>query len=93
MQSQKRVRRSVATSPPPRHSECGTSRGRLLAPGRVAHLPDPVGQWLVEDACYARYSGGAAPALHRFPWPPLVRSVVGDSVSHYVVSVNAGTQD
>ena len=40
---------------------------------RAASLAFPTasGQWHLELAYVARYSGGAAPALHRFPCPAL----------------------
>jgi len=60
----------VATDPPPRNVRSGANVSRLLAPGRAARLPDSsFGQWRRVSRRCARYSGGAAPALHRFPCP------------------------
>src|SRR6185437_9195083 len=68
------ARTDHALEPPPVLPRGSAIRGanvsRLLAPGRVARLPDrSVGQWLVRARVIARYSGGAAPASHRFPCP------------------------
>jgi hypothetical protein len=50
--------------PPPR--ACVVARaGR--SPGFGLSLAFPVAQWRMERGTYARYSGGAAPELHRLP--------------------------
>jgi hypothetical protein len=49
----------------------GAGGGRLLAPGCTARLPSRVSdQWHFERTFIARYSGGAAPALHRISVSP-----------------------
>lgn len=60
---------SYPTSPPPRTHLCGTDDGRLLAPGRPFAFPTEV-SGTQNGRVFARYSGGAAPASHRFPSPP-----------------------
>ena len=60
---------SYPTSPPPRTHLCGTDDGRLLAPGRPFAFPTEV-SGVMNGRVFARYSGGAAPASHRFPSPP-----------------------
>jgi len=48
-------------------------RGEVVSWLRAASLTFPTVRSVVfEDAYVARYSGGAAPASHRFPWPQLV---------------------
>jgi hypothetical protein len=37
-------------------------------------------QWLSSPGENSRYSGGAAPAFHRFPWPPHVTSIVEENL-------------
>src|SRR6266550_3409947 len=64
----------IATSTSPEALNRGANESRLLAPGRIAHLPSQFGQWCYERACDARYSGGAAPAFNRFPWLPFAIS-------------------
>src|SRR5471030_2032857 len=61
--------------------KCGANVGRLLAPGCVARLPDLPGQWHRKHAHLARYSGGAAPALNRFPCPAFAISCSRESIS------------
>lgn len=63
-------RRLIATSTSPEALQSGADESRLLAPGRRTHLPSRRGQWCYECVFTARYSGGAAPASHRFPWLP-----------------------
>jgi hypothetical protein len=63
-----------ATNPPPRASWWHERRG-LLASGTP--LAFPVSQWRCEWRAWpewpgARYSGGAAPVLHRLPSAPFV---------------------
>src|ERR1019366_3069435 len=63
---------SYATSPPPRTCLRGANVGRLLAPGRLSRLPDSAVSGAVRRRVLlarARYSGGAAPVLHRLPCP------------------------
>src|SRR5258708_15475751 len=65
---------TIATSPSSEALNRGANESRLLAPGRIAHLPSKFGQWCYERAYDARYSGGAAPAFHRLPWLPFAIS-------------------
>ena len=51
----------------PREPSCGAREGRLLAPGLSFAFPTEVSGCSNERTA-TRYSGGAAPALHRFPW-------------------------
>ena len=49
------------------------ARLRVVSWLRAATLTFPAdspGQWCYERAFDTRYSGGAAPAFHRFPWLP-----------------------
>ena len=65
-------RASRPESPPalPRgNRRCGPCGGRLLAPGSPDSPSRPRGQWRSSPGTSSRYSGGAAPASHRFPWP------------------------
>ena len=71
------LRMYALVSPPallPRDCVCGADENRLLASDHSSRLPG-FHQWLNWEKCCVRYSGGAAPALHRFPWSPSARSV------------------
>ena len=59
----------------PEELQVWRERGRLLAPGRGAHLPDRGAVSGMSSERVARYSGGAAPALHRFPYPALANQL------------------
>ena len=63
----------------PRGSEF-VARAGVVSWLRVASPAFPTARSVAKWArALARYSGGAAPASHRFPWPLLARSIVCDA--------------
>src|SRR5258708_25058936 len=70
------ARDDMPGSPLRRPSKVAAKRGRLLAPGSIARLPD-LRQWLRERAwSNTRYSGGGPPALRPVSLPPLAPQVL-----------------
>jgi hypothetical protein len=59
----------------------GVARARVVSwlRDRRTRLPDR-SSVAFESGRNSRYSGGAAPAFHRFPWPPHVTSIVNENL-------------
>jgi len=65
-----------ATAPPARVDRSGADDESSPGSGPLRSPSRPRSQWYYERAFNSRYSGGAAPVLHRLPWLPSAMTAV-----------------